>query len=60
MLAEYLVQAAKAYTAAGVPIYAMTIQNEPSFLASYPSLGMTPQQQNVVAGELAVDWEHMA
>ena len=45
-LAKYFVQFIKAYEAAGVPIYAITMQNEPLHLPhDYPGMDMMPQEQ---------------
>lgn len=43
--ADYLVKALQAYAAAGAPIDDLTVQNEPLFETSYPSMGMSPDQQ---------------
>lgn len=50
--AEYLAQTIKAWNGQSVPIWAITIQNEPSFAASYPSMTMNATQQNKVGGIL--------
>jgi glucosylceramidase len=45
-LAEYFVRYAQAYEAAGVPIYAVTVQNEPLNLPDdYPGMGMSAEEQ---------------
>jgi glucosylceramidase len=44
--AQYLVRTIEAYEAAGVPIYALTTQNEPLFEANYPSMRMEWWQQS--------------
>jgi O-glycosyl hydrolase len=49
---EYLAQTVSAYQSAGINIYGLTVQNEPSFAASYPSTRLTSTQQNMVAGYL--------
>ncbi|CBQ69174.1 related to endo-1,6-beta-d-glucanase precursor [Sporisorium reilianum SRZ2] len=45
VLAQYYAQAAQAWTRAGVRPWAMTLQNEPSNLAAYPSMGMDAPTQ---------------
>ncbi len=47
--AEYLAQAVKAWTSAGVPIWSLTLQNEPSAALGYPSMLMNSTQQAQVA-----------
>ncbi|KAJ1025145.1 hypothetical protein NDA16_002651 [Ustilago loliicola] len=49
VLAQYYAQAADAWNKAGVRPYAMTLQNEPSHIASYPSMGMDSSQQSKLA-----------
>ena len=49
LLAQYYAQAAQAWTQAGVRPWAMTLQNEPSHIASYPSMGMDATQQSQLA-----------
>jgi glucosylceramidase len=45
-LANYFVRYVKAYEAAGVPIYAITMQNEPLHVPhDYPGMDMMPQEQ---------------
>src|SRR5579859_412728 len=47
-LAKYFVKFVQAYEAAGIPIYAVTIQNEPLNVPNdYPGLGMTAGEQIV-------------
>jgi glucosylceramidase len=47
-LAKYFVKFVQSYEAAGVPIYAVTIQNEPLNIPNnYPGLGMTAVEQTV-------------
>jgi glucosylceramidase len=47
-LAKYFVKFVQAYEAAGVPIYAVTMQNEPLNVPNdYPGLGMTAGEQTV-------------
>ena len=57
LLAKYYAQTAAAWSAAGVRPWAMTVQNEPSHIAAYPSMGMNASLQVQVAsalkGELA-------
>ncbi|MEV1010878.1 RICIN domain-containing protein [Streptomyces sp. NPDC049881] len=43
--ADYLVRAIQAYGQAGVPLSDLTVQNEPQFATSYPSMSMTSAQQ---------------
>ncbi|MDP4512017.1 glycoside hydrolase family 30 beta sandwich domain-containing protein [Nonomuraea turcica] len=43
--ADYLVKFVQAYGAAGVPVGDLTVQNEPLFTTSYPSMAMSSQQQ---------------
>ncbi|MBB3110048.1 glucosylceramidase [Paenibacillus phyllosphaerae] len=44
--ANYLKKYIQAYTAQGIPIYAITPQNEPKYeTSSYPSMGMNEQDQ---------------
>jgi glucosylceramidase len=45
-LARYFVRYVQAYEAAGVPIYAVTVQNEPRNIpADYPGMGMSAEEQ---------------
>ncbi|HZG86841.1 glycoside hydrolase family 30 beta sandwich domain-containing protein [Paenibacillus sp.] len=44
-LAAYYRKAIQAYQAQGIPIYAMTIQNEPLFPAPYPGMLLTPDNE---------------
>jgi len=47
-LAKYFVKFVQSYQAAGIPIYAVTIQNEPLNIPNnYPGLGMTAPEQTV-------------
>jgi glucosylceramidase len=47
-LAKYFVKFVQAYEAAGIPVYAVTIQNEPLNIPNdYPGLGMTAGEQTV-------------
>jgi glucosylceramidase len=47
-LANYFVKFVQSYKAAGIPIYAVTIQNEPLNIPNnYPGLGMTAVEQTV-------------
>jgi len=51
--AAYLVKVIDLYESAGIPIYAVSIQNEPLNTAnSYPVMGMSPSDQAQVAIEL--------
>lgn len=49
VLAQYYASAAAAWASAGVRPWAMTLQNEPSNIASYPSMGMSAAQQSQLA-----------
>jgi glucosylceramidase len=45
-LAEYLKRYVQAYAAEGIPIYALTVQNEPHFEpANYPGMALDPTQR---------------
>lgn len=45
-LARYFRQFIEAYEAEGIPIYAMTMQNEPNFSPpAYPGMTLTPEQE---------------
>jgi len=47
-MAKYFVKFIQAYEAAGIPIYAVTMQNEPLNIPNdYPGLGMTAGEQTV-------------
>jgi glucosylceramidase len=51
-LAKYFVQYVRAYEAAGVPIFAVTMQNEPLNIPSdYPGMGMSASEQAKFLGE---------
>lgn len=52
VLAQYYAQTAAAWNKAGVKPWAMTLQNEPSNMAAYPSMGMTSSQQSQLAVSL--------
>ena len=58
LVAQYYAQSAAAWAKAGVKPWAMTLQNEPSQSASYPSMGLSAVQQAQLAvalkSELAV------
>ncbi|MGQ4490830.1 RICIN domain-containing protein [Streptomyces sp. 372A] len=43
--ADYLVRAIRAYGQQGITLTDLTVQNEPEFAASYPSMTMTASQQ---------------
>ena len=46
VLARYFVKFIEAYTAAGVPIYAVTMQNEPLYVPTdYPGMGVSADEQ---------------
>ncbi|MDA3901321.1 MAG: carbohydrate-binding protein [Spirochaetes bacterium] len=52
-LARYLVKFIKAYEAEGIPIYALTVQNEPNFLPNnYPGMLLSMEQERDVAAAL--------
>jgi glucosylceramidase len=45
-LANYFVKFVQAYAASGVPIYAVTMQNEPRYIpVDYPGMGVTADEQ---------------
>lgn len=48
--AEYIARAVKAYEQAGIPIYAITPQNEPGYGPFYPSMLMSAQEQATFIG----------
>lgn len=48
-LAEYYVRYLEEYAKIGIPIYAMTLQNEPYLEINYPSCSMTAVQQAALA-----------
>src|SRR5882762_569295 len=51
-LARYFVRFVQSYEAAGVPIFAVTPQNEPRNIpADYPGMGMTAEEQTVFIRE---------
>src|SRR6267378_95314 len=51
-LARYFVRFVQSYEAAGVPIFAITPQNEPRNIpADYPGMGMTAEEQTVFIRE---------
>jgi glucosylceramidase len=53
-LASYFVQFLRAYAGAGVPVQAITPQNEPEQLSSYPGMDLTePQEARFIAVDLA-------
>ncbi|SNX83944.1 related to endo-1,6-beta-d-glucanase precursor [Melanopsichium pennsylvanicum] len=49
LLAQYYATTADAWTKLGVRPWAMTLQNEPSNVAPYPSMGMNSTQQSQLA-----------
>ncbi len=71
-LAKYLVRFADAYAAEGVPIYALTLQNEPGFEpGNYPGMKLDPKERADIIGRflgptlaqrperpLILDWDH--
>jgi glucosylceramidase len=49
--ANYLVKTVEGYQAAGVPVYALSVQNEPLYAPpSYSGMRMTPEEQAVLIG----------
>jgi len=52
VLANYYVKYIQAYAAQGIPIYAVTLQNEPSISMNYPSTCFTPTEQAAFAVDL--------
>jgi glucosylceramidase len=53
VLADYLIRSVRAWRAAGVPVDAVTIENEPeNATADYPSMVMTSAQQALVIADL--------
>ena len=71
-LANYLVRFADAYAAEGVPIFALTLQNEPGFEpGNYPGMKLDPKERANIIGRylgpalahrqaptLILDWDH--
>jgi glucosylceramidase len=71
-LATYLVRFVDAYAAEGVPIYALTLQNEPGFEPTdYPGMKLEPRERARIIGQflgpilaqrhappLILDWDH--
>jgi glucosylceramidase len=54
VLAQYFVKFIEAYKAAGIPIWAITPENEPGTPVSYPSMNLTPAQEaQFIAQDLA-------
>jgi glucosylceramidase len=54
VLAQYLVRFLQAYRQAGIPIQAVTPQNEPGQQSTYPGLTMTePQEATLIGSDLA-------
>lgn len=50
-LAKYFVQFVQQYEAAGVPIYAITMQNEPMYIPNdYPGMNLTAREQSEFLG----------
>lgn len=46
VLAKYYRKFIEAYAAEGIPVYAMTVQNEPGQVSTaYPTMGLTPAQE---------------
>jgi O-glycosyl hydrolase len=51
--ARYIRDFVEAYEREGIPIYAVTIQNEPNFVPDdYPGMGLTPRQEALMADAL--------
>lgn len=50
--AAYLAAAVKAYGKKGVSIWALTVQNEPGFAATYPSMIVQPKEEGEIAGKI--------
>jgi len=71
-LANYLVRFVDAFTAEGVPVFALTLQNEPGFEpGNYPGMKLDPQERAAIIGRylgptlaqrpaapLILDWDH--
>jgi glucosylceramidase len=71
-LANYLVRFADAFAVEGVPIFALTLQNEPAFEpGDYPGMKLDPQERAQIIGRylgpalaerkaapLILDWDH--
>jgi glucosylceramidase len=54
-LATYYRKAVQAYAAQGIPIYGMTLQNEPEFAGAYPSTLVTADQERQLAVALRTE-----
>ena len=54
-LATYYRKAVQAYAAQGIPIYGMTLQNEPRFSGAYPSTLITADQERQLAVALRTE-----
>jgi glucosylceramidase len=54
-LATYYRKAIQAYAAQGIPIYGMTLQNEPEFAGAYPSTLVTADQERQLAVALRTE-----
>jgi glucosylceramidase len=59
-LAQYLRMAIEAYAAEGIPIWALTVQNEPLYNAAYPGCLMTPGQEAAIVKFLRREFESHA
>jgi len=71
-LASYLVRFVDAYAAEGVPVFALTLQNEPNFEPEdYPGMKLEPRERARIIGEflgpmlaqrrappVILDWDH--
>ena len=71
-LASYLVRFVDAYAAEGVPVFALTLQNEPNFEPKdYPGMKLEPRERARIIGEflgpmlaqrpappVILDWDH--
>lgn len=70
--AQYLLRVSQAYAAAGLPLYAITVQNEPNFEpANYPGMPFSPEARAEFIGRhlgpllahlpnapLILEWDH--
>ncbi|MFF7791282.1 carbohydrate-binding protein [Streptomyces sp. NPDC007991] len=56
-LARYYRKIVQAYAAQGIPIHAVTPQNEPLYAAPYPSMLVTPQQEAKVVDAMRKEFD---
>jgi len=57
-LALYFRKFIEAYEAEGIPIHAITIQNEPNFTPkTYPGMRLTPKQESIIAKAIHKEFE---